>query len=105
MDEGLHLPWGPYLEAHDVRELRDELVGMIEALAAIESWQRQALARAGGSKGSTNREEMNEEHAQTEAGGARLRHELLPRRICGKPGINFPRSVPRLRCVLSEVRR
>jgi hypothetical protein len=43
MAEGLQLPWGPYLEAHDVRELRGELVVMIEALAGIEGWERATL--------------------------------------------------------------
>jgi hypothetical protein len=40
---GLQLPWGPHLEAHDVRELRAELVGMIEALADLEGWPREQL--------------------------------------------------------------
>ncbi|MGF6954732.1 hypothetical protein [Paraburkholderia youngii] len=40
IDGGLFLPWGPYLEADDVRELRTELVGLIDTLAGIEHWPR-----------------------------------------------------------------
>ncbi|WP_083245124.1 hypothetical protein [Paraburkholderia nodosa] len=37
-DGGLSLPWGPYLDADDVRELRTELRAAIEALCELENW-------------------------------------------------------------------
>ncbi|WP_233864003.1 hypothetical protein [Paraburkholderia adhaesiva] len=37
-DGGPYLPWGPYLEADNVRRLRAELFAMIDALARAEAW-------------------------------------------------------------------
>ncbi|WP_321907444.1 hypothetical protein [Paraburkholderia sp. J11-2] len=45
---GLFLPWGPYLSADDVIQLRGELVGMIERLSNLERWPhstRDAIVR------------------------------------------------------------
>ncbi|WP_198294322.1 hypothetical protein [Burkholderia ubonensis] len=40
-DGGAYLPWGPRLSADDVRQLRAELAGLIEALATREHWRRE----------------------------------------------------------------
>jgi hypothetical protein len=37
-DGGLYLPWGPCLSLDDVHRMRADLVGMIEALADLETW-------------------------------------------------------------------
>lgn len=37
---GWYLPWGPYLTAADVRRMRADLAGTIDALAALEGWPR-----------------------------------------------------------------
>jgi hypothetical protein len=43
-DGGPYLPWGPYLEAANVRRLRGELFAMIDALARAEGWTPERYA-------------------------------------------------------------
>lgn len=38
MKEEMFLPWSPYIDPRKVRELRAELIEMIETLATLESW-------------------------------------------------------------------
>jgi len=40
VEDGLFLPWGPYLTPDDVRRMRDELRATIDELAAGEGWPR-----------------------------------------------------------------
>ncbi|GJH04489.1 hypothetical protein [Paraburkholderia terrae] len=40
-DGGLFLPWGPYLSPDELKQMRAELVRMIDCLARLEGWARE----------------------------------------------------------------
>ncbi len=40
---GLYLPWARYMSSDDVRRMRTELVGLIDALAEAEGWPHKTL--------------------------------------------------------------